>query len=206
MTDSRAAWERVEHELHSSMADKEEQLTAMSSKLNSLEAEMSNLHASNDQLTQHNTDRQRLMADRETQSAQLKAQVGKKSSAIHISWFASFVSCITRTIYSSKNFPIELRLTDDCIYTWLSWDSRRSVEHHLDVLQTNEAFGALEHITVNHNVNYLINNNIVSALPSWACLPLQPFHSCVTKSMKINRAFWKCGWLLKVLYSSSSIF
>ena len=78
MTDSRAAWERVERELRSSMADKEEQLAAMSSQLNSLEAEMSNLRASNDQLTQHNTDCQRLMADRETQSAQLKAQVGKK--------------------------------------------------------------------------------------------------------------------------------
>ena len=106
------------------MADKEEQLNAMSSKLNSLEAEMSNLHASNDQLTQHNADSQRLMADREAQSAQLKAQVGGKSSAIRISRFPSFVSRITRTIYSGKHFPTKLRLTESCIYTWLSRNRR----------------------------------------------------------------------------------
>lgn len=74
-TESRAAWERLERELRSSVTDKEEQLAAMNSKLNSVEVELSDLRATNNQLTQHNADCQRLMAEREAQSARLSAQV-----------------------------------------------------------------------------------------------------------------------------------
>ena len=73
--ESRAAWERLERELRSSVTDKEEQLAAMNSKLNSVEVELSDLRATNNQLTQHNADCQRLMAEREAQSARLNAQV-----------------------------------------------------------------------------------------------------------------------------------
>lgn len=74
-TESSAAWERLEQKLRSSVTEKDQQLTVTGNKLDSMEVELSDLHASSERLTQHNADTQRLLAERDEQSAQLKSQV-----------------------------------------------------------------------------------------------------------------------------------